>query len=195
MPRWNRSPSRPSPFSAALGHASPPSSAANSLNYRRSSSPSPGGAIDPESFTFATVSHEGLTLALPEHAVALTVPEGALEPGFTEEIFLAVMTEGRDRPRLSDNQTLVSPVVLAGPPRLALKKPAVLTFGHCASLQPGSAPSPSPWELGVYHCDSLFSAPAAAPDGAGQDETPWVKLATVGQGRRRPRRPVGVVYS
>ena len=40
------------------------------------------------------------------------------------------MTEGRDRPRLSENQTLLSPVVLAGPPRLSFKKPVVLSFGH-----------------------------------------------------------------
>ena len=82
--------------------------------------------------------------------VSLTIPEGALDKGFTEEVFLAVMTEGRDRPRLSDNQTLLSPVVLTGPPRLTFKKPVVLTFGHCALAQ-------NSWEMGVYHCDSLFS--------------------------------------
>ena len=89
-----------------------------------------------------------------------------MDKGFTEEIFLAIMTEGRDRPRLSENQTLLSPVVLVGPPRLSFKKPVVLSFGHCANLKLGS------WELGVYHCDSLFSD---------TDDTPWVKLVTVGQ--------------
>ena len=89
-----------------------------------------------------------------------------MEKGFTEEVFLAIMTEGRDRPRLSENQTLLSPVVLVGPPRLSFKKPVVLSFGHCANLKLGS------WELGVYHCDSLFSD---------ADDTPWVKLVTIGQ--------------
>ena len=42
---------------------------------------------------------------------------------------------GRDRPRLDENQTLLSPVVLAGPPRLAFKKPVVVSFGHCANLR------------------------------------------------------------
>ncbi len=58
-----------------------------------------------------------------------------------------------------------SPVVLAGPPRLTFKKPVVLSFGHCALAQ-------NTWEMGVYHCDSLFSD---------SDDTPWVKLTTVGQ--------------
>ena len=89
-------------------------------------------------------------MTLPDLGVTLTVPEGALDKGFTEEVFLAVLTEGRDRPRLSDNQTLLSPVVLAGPPRLTFKKPVVLSFGHCALAQ-------TTWEMGVYHCDSLFS--------------------------------------
>lgn len=123
--------------------------------------------LDPDSFTFASVTHAGQTITLPDLGVTLTIPEGALDKGFTEEVFLAVMTEGRDRPRLSDNQTLLSPVVLAGPPRLAFRKPVVLSFGTCVSANQAS------WEMGVYHCDSLFSD---------SDDTPWVKLATVGMG-------------
>ena len=96
------------------------------------------------------MTHNGCVLTLADLGVTLTVPEGALDKGFTEEVFLAVLTEGRDRPRLSDNQTLLSPVVLAGPPRLTFKKPVVLSFGHCALAQ-------NTWEMGVYHCDSLFS--------------------------------------
>ena len=120
--------------------------------------------LDPDSFTFASVTHQGAVLTLPDLGVTLTIPEGALEKGFTEEVFLAVLTEGRDRPRLCDNQTLLSPVVLAGPPRLQFKKPVVLSFGHCAL-------SGNTWEMGIYHCDSLFSD---------SDDTPWVKLTTLG---------------
>ncbi len=47
------------------------------------------------------------------------------------------------------------------------RKPVVISFGHCADLTSLSA-----WEMGVYHCDSLFS------DG---DDTPWVKLSSVGE--------------
>lgn len=136
----------------------------NPSNFLRQSVSS--NALDPDCFTFASVGYAGKILSLPEQGVTLTIPEGALEQGFTEEIFLAVMTDGRDRPRLSDNQTLLSPVVLAGPPRLSFKKPVVLSFGHCANLKMGA------WELGVYHCDSFFSE---------SDDTPWVKLVTIGQ--------------
>ncbi len=64
-------------------------------------------------------------------------------------------------------KTLLSPVVLAGPPRLTFRKPVVLSFGHCADINTLSA-----WEMGVYHCDSLFSE---------GDDTPWVKLSSVGE--------------
>lgn len=122
--------------------------------------------IDPDSFTFATVSHTGCKLSLPEWGVSLLVPPGALDSGYMEEVFLAVMREGRDQPTISDKQTMLSPVVLAGPPRLSFKKPIVLSFNHCASLQQSS------WEIGVYHCDSMFSD--------GKDKS-WVKLITVDQ--------------
>lgn len=137
------------------------SSMNQSASYRQSLN---SCTLDPDSFTFASVTSAGCTLTLADLGVTLTIPEGALEKGFTEEVFLAVLTEGRDRPRLSDNQTLLSPVVLAGPPRLTFKKPVVLSFGHCALAT-------NTWEMGVYHCDSLFSD---------ADDTPWVKLTTVG---------------
>ncbi len=153
-----------------------------SSQYRQSlTSYGSSSGVDPESFTFATVTSEGSTVALPEHGVSLTIPEGAVDVGFAEEVFLAVMPEdGRDRPRLSSNQTLLSPVVLVGPPRLQFKKPVVVSFGHCANVAASHG-----WELGVYHCDSLFAAGefGAGGDGGngGEDDTPWVKLVTVGQ--------------
>ena len=138
-------------------------------SYRQSLS---SCSLDPDSFTFASVGYAGAVVTLPDLGVTLTIPEGALDRGYTEEIFLAVMTEGRDRPRLSDNQTLLSPVVLAGPPRLSFRKPVVISFGHCADVTSLSA-----WEMGVYHCDSLFSE---------GDDTPWVKLSSVGESHVAP---------
>jgi netrin receptor unc-5 len=158
-----------------------PRSPANDYRQSLNSYSSSGAALDPDSFTFATVTSDGHTVALPEHGVSLTIPEGAVDPGFAEEVFLAVMPDGgRDRPRLSDNQTLLSPVVLAGPPRLLFKKPVVISFGHCANLKSSS----NDWELGVYHCDSLFAGGGGDGDGDAsdvEDDTPWVKLVTVGQ--------------
>jgi hypothetical protein len=72
-------------------------------SYRQSLS---SCSLDPDSFTFSSVGFAGSVVTLPDLGVTLTIPEGALDRGYTEEIFLAVMTEGRDRPRLSDNQVL-----------------------------------------------------------------------------------------
>ena len=73
-------------------------------------------------------SHTGARLSLPEWGVGLLIPEGSLERGYTEEVFLAVMREPRDRPTLADQQTTLSPILLAGPPRLSFKKPIVLRY-------------------------------------------------------------------
>ena len=75
---------------------------------------------------FHVCSHAGSRLSLSEWGIGLLIPEGALDRGYTEEVFLAVMREGRDRPTLADRQTTLSPIVLAGPPRLSFKKPVVL---------------------------------------------------------------------
>ena len=136
-----------------------------------------GYSINPDTFTFSEVSHCGISMGMPELGVHMVVPEGALDKGYSEEIFLAVMTEDRDRPRLSENQTLLSPVILAGPPRVSFRKPVVISFGHCANLShlndktaTDGLTSNSDWELALYHCDSLFSD---------QDDAPWVKLTTL----------------
>ncbi len=81
---------------AGLGHVTN-----DVTSYRQSLS---SCSLDPDSFTFSSVGFAGSVVTLPDLGVTLTIPEGALDRGYTEEIFLAVMTEGRDRPRLSDNQ-------------------------------------------------------------------------------------------
>lgn len=53
----------------------------------------------------------------------------------------------------SDNQTLLSPVMLCGPSDVAFKKPAILSFQHCAALKQG------PWSLSVYYSDSAPEDP------------------------------------
>lgn len=163
------------PVSSLLGDlgifGSPPSTKSKANRQSLTSSTS---MIDPDHFTFASVDTTGHTLQLSGLGVSLVIPEGSLEPGFTEEIFLAVTTDdaGRDRPRLASNQTLLSPVVLVGPPRLTFKKPVILNFGHCAN-------NSSSWELGLYHCDSLFFSTGGQLDD--DEDAPWVKLVTIGQ--------------
>ena len=52
-----------------------------------------------------------------------------------------------------DTQTLLSPVLLCGPSDLVLKKPAILSFQHCAALKQGH------WNLSVYYSDSAPDSP------------------------------------
>ena len=98
--------------------------------------------------------------------------------GCTEEIYLAVCRDDKDRPKLSgkncflpfkfltlyyvlasryflstDSQTILGPVILVGPPTVALLKPIVLSFQHCASLKHGQ------WSLSLYSCDSPYDEP------------------------------------
>ena len=66
--------------------------------------------------------------------VSLMIPEGAIARGQTEEIYLAVSHELIDRPHTEHNQTLLSPVVLCGPPTVLLAKSVVLVLPHCAQM-------------------------------------------------------------
>jgi leucine-rich repeat transmembrane protein FLRT len=44
-----------------------------------------------------------------------------------------------------DRQTLLSPVISCGPTNVLLKKPAILSFQHCAALKYGG------WSVSLYH--------------------------------------------
>ena len=70
----------PSASSPAYNNKSGNRSIANN-RQRDSDCPSSNGALDPESFTFATVGPAGAVLALPAHGITLSIPEGALEKG------------------------------------------------------------------------------------------------------------------
>eukprot|EP00096_Caligus_rogercresseyi_P015913 TRINITY_DN8405_c0_g1_i1.p1 TRINITY_DN8405_c0_g1~~TRINITY_DN8405_c0_g1_i1.p1 ORF type:complete len:1047 (+),score=257.57 TRINITY_DN8405_c0_g1_i1:141-3281(+) len=132
--------------------------------------------LDPESFTYASVTSNGSVISLENLGITLTIPEGALDKGYKEEIFLTLMSQSRDIPSLSAFQTLLSPVILSGPPRLSFKKPVILSFGHSANRRKEL----NTWELGVYHCDSLFSEESNNEEER-DPKTPWVKLATLGR--------------
>lgn len=114
--------------------------------------------------TMATVTSSGARLILADAGVTLTIPEGALKAGQVQEFYLASLREDRYRPKIAESQTLLSPILLCGPSGLAFKKPAVLSFQHCAALKHG------PWSLSVYYSDS---APEDLPN--------WQKLVTLGE--------------
>ena len=68
---------------------------------------------------WCSVSSQGARLTLPDSGISLTVPEGAVEPGTTRDMFISVIHDTQSHPRLADDadaegRTLLSPVVLCG---------------------------------------------------------------------------------
>ncbi|XP_070183045.1 netrin receptor UNC5C-like isoform X2 [Littorina saxatilis] len=145
----------PPPPPAPDSHSRPASGHSDSLQGSRQSviSVQLPGNVDTEAVTWSTFDYTGGRLVLPESGVMLTVPEGAIKRGHVEEIYMAVCRDDKDRPRLSEHQTILSPVVLVGPPGVVLMKPVILSFQHCASMRQGS------WVLSLYRSDSPLDEP------------------------------------
>ncbi|XP_029652297.2 netrin receptor UNC5C [Octopus sinensis] len=120
--------------------------------------------IEADAVIWGTFTHTGGRLCLNESGVSLTVPEGAICKGDSEEVFLAVCRDDKDRPKLTDKQTILSPVILCGPTSVLLKKPVVISFQHCANMRQGA------WILSVYNCDTPID-----------EASYWTKLVTLGQ--------------
>lgn len=120
--------------------------------------------IDMEALVWANVTHTGGRITLPDSGVSVTIPEGALKKGVTEEIFLAVSRDDKDRPKLNDHQTMIGPVIVCGPPGLELLKPLILSFQHCASIKHGQ------WSLSIHASDTPYDEP---PE--------WQPVSTLGQ--------------
>lgn len=120
--------------------------------------------VEADSITCSTVTHAGTRICLPDSGVSLTIPEGAISRGSKEQIYIAVLRDDRHRPKLTDGQTQLSPVVLCGPPGLCFKKPVILNMQHCASLKHGQ------WKISVLSTDS---PPEATPL--------WNKMVTLGE--------------
>ena len=89
------------------------------------------------------VSSSGCRLTMKDAAVSLTIPEGALAK--SEEVFCAILREERDRPKLHDGQTLLSPILSCGLRNLTPKKPGILRFQHCAALKYNG------WAISYHH--------------------------------------------
>lgn len=121
--------------------------------------------IDMEAVTWGTFNHMGGRLVLQESGVSLTIPEGAIKKGHSEEFYIAVCRDDKDRPKLLDRQTIISPVILCGPGQPGiLKKPVILSFQHCANMRQGA------WMLSLCGSDTP------------PDEPPrWHRIVTLGQ--------------
>ncbi|XP_014284948.1 netrin receptor UNC5B isoform X2 [Halyomorpha halys] len=124
----------------------------------------PVRGLDPDCLAWRSMGTNGGRLSLPDSGISLTIPEGALARGRKEDIYVAVLRDDRHRPKLTDRQTQLSPVVLCGPPGLVFKKPVILNFNHCASLKHGQ------WSISVWSSDS---PPDATPV--------WQKIVTLGE--------------
>lgn len=120
--------------------------------------------LDLEAFVWTTVKSDGGRITLPNSGVSLTIPEGAIPEGQRSEMYLAVSRDDKDRPKLTDVQTMLSAVIVCGPPTIKLKKTVILTFPHCASIKQGQ------WKLSVYASDSPYEEPPT-----------WNCICTMGQ--------------
>lgn len=63
--------------------------------------------IDTDAVTWSTFDYHGGRLVLPESGVSLLIPEDAIPRGKTEEIYMAVCRDDKDRPKLSGMSALI----------------------------------------------------------------------------------------
>eukprot|EP00105_Crassostrea_gigas_P025237 XP_011445742.1 PREDICTED: netrin receptor UNC5C isoform X3 [Crassostrea gigas] len=159
------SPELPPPNSPLVMNLVPPNPP-NLLDSRHSmSSVQLPANAETEAVTWGSFNHSGGRLILPESGVCMTIPEGAVKKGHEAELYLGVWRDDTNRPKTSDGQTIVSPVIVCGPnvPGI-LMKPIILSFHHCASMRQGG------WMLSLFNSDTQ---PEEAPC--------WQKLVTLGQ--------------
>ncbi|XP_067139903.1 netrin receptor UNC5C-like isoform X2 [Centruroides vittatus] len=121
--------------------------------------------LDIECVAWNTVTKAGARISVPGSGITLTIPPGSVKKGSSNEIYVAVLRDDRDRPKLNDKQTILSPVVQCGPPGLQFKKAVVLSFQHCATLAPNN------WSISIY-----------GSEGANDEDNPdWKNLVTLGR--------------
>ena len=119
---------------------------------------------DQQQLTWTRVGEAGARITIPRSSVSLTVPQGAIEPGRTEEVWVCVVAGSQLRPSLEAGEVLITPVVIVGPQHLTahLKKPVVVSIPHIG----GSGLR----EVRVLQCDRLDNTP-----------TTWRCVAVSGQ--------------
>lgn len=110
------------------------------------------------------VTSNGSCLKIDRLAVALSIPENALQKTTKQSLFLSVLNEDSMRLRLPEKCTHVTPIIHSGPPDTELHKPVVLKFPHCAE-------DLSQWRLSLYHTAAHI-----------QDMEPkWKKVVEIGE--------------
>ncbi|XP_022242662.1 netrin receptor UNC5A-like isoform X3 [Limulus polyphemus] len=122
--------------------------------------------VDTERLSCKVFTKDGGRVSLPHFGISVTVPNGAVKKGVKEKMYVTLLMEDKDRPKLSDKQTVLSPVVQIGPPGISLQKPLVISFQHCANL------APCKWNIGVY-CSDTYSRD--------EENLIWRQIVTLGQ--------------
>ncbi|KAG1672763.1 Netrin receptor UNC5C [Nymphon striatum] len=102
--------------------------------------------IEADCIVWGVMDKSGGRLSIPEIGVSLTVPQGAIRKGASEEMYIAVLKENKDKPSIFESQTVISPIVMCGPPSVILKKSVIISFEHSASDKLGS------WKYNVFLC-------------------------------------------
>ena len=119
---------------------------------------------DLQQIAWTRVGEAGARINIPRSAVSLTVPQGAIEPGRSEEVWVSVVNGDKLHPPLDPTQSLITPVVIVGPLHLTahLKKPVVVSIPHNGGQGLKQAC--------VLQCDRLEGGPA-----------PWRCVAVSGE--------------
>ena len=98
----------------------PPAHTSSPVPRAAAAAPSSAGLLDPRFTTWAAVTSHGARISLPDCGVVLTVPEGAVQPGVSRELFVSVVTSQKSGPKLSGGARPCSaPSWSAGLARLA----------------------------------------------------------------------------
>lgn len=110
--------------------------------------------IDPNMVACGLVDHNGGKFTIGETGVSLIVPPQAIPEGDTEGIFIGIVNQEKEHPKLDDKESLLSPVIKCGPNGLKFERPVILSLPHCAQLEDGA------WNLKVQYNESETGTPA-----------------------------------
>ena len=94
--------------------------------------------IDPKMVAWGLMDHKGGKLTIGDTGVSLTIPPLAIPKGRTEGIFIAIMNQEKEHPKVTSKEPLLSPVVKCGPTGLKFDRHVILSMPHCAV--PGEGP-------------------------------------------------------
>nr|XP_006817515.1 PREDICTED: netrin receptor UNC5C-like [Saccoglossus kowalevskii] len=128
------------------------------------------GAVSPSSSNYASGNSperqqakdrfdaSGGHLIINSTGVSLFIPPNAIDDGRTEEITLTITHKTCYQPQLSEKESVISPVIICGPPGLKFNKQVVLTYPHCVSLRGDK------WQMKPLICDTAPDVPTHYDD-------------------------------